>query len=156
MALFKLTDQVWWGNMNAPVDHRGEYKSILDVSGIYNSDNNHYRLSQIDSTTAVFRVYANEDHPATPEFAMMLDGIAEAVRNGKLFPLLVHCFAGQCRAPVTACYMAWILSPDRTRRHADDLWARVLELGKDHGVDQRRLYSPSLRDIMHRCCRSDI
>lgn len=67
MALFKLTDQVWWGNMNAPVDHRGEYKSIVAVVRIVNSRHVQNRLAQIDPTTAVFRVYANEDHPATCE-----------------------------------------------------------------------------------------
>lgn len=147
MAVCQLTEKIWWSNMHGPVEAKGLYKSILDMSGDYIGDGQHYRLSQIEPRTMVFRLWANED--VAPDNALLqgLENIRSALNGFQAFPLLVHCYAGQCRAPATAVFMAWL--ENQTKTYLDNLRARMKELAPlNGGVDERRLYHRLLQEHM--------
>lgn len=152
MAWFELTDKIWYGNMDAPVQAKGKYKAILDLAEGYTDPPYHYSLSALDKKMDVFRMPITEDELATPEWIGKLQTFRFFVAYNNLYPLLVHCFAGQCRAPITAVYFAW----DEGGRYSTDLTCLLMqmrELGKTHGVDEKRRYHASLQEYMRQNSR---
>lgn len=128
--LFKLSEKVWWGSMQAPVEASGAYRSILDLANNYTSDEHHYRISQIPDNVVIVRLPIEELVPCSEWLAKQIKVMLDAIDELQLYPLLVHCGAGWHRSPIVAVYAEWLRGP-RTLESLTTLRDKMLELRPD-------------------------
>lgn len=152
MAHFELCEKVWWGDMQSPVVLAGRYRSVLDLASNYVADCHHYRHSQVPADAVYFRLPTDEDRAVTPDFCQLLEDIFSTVAYNRLFPLLVHCMAGQCRSPIVAAYAAWSLDGHYHFGRFTPIYDRVRSLRVDID-DKRAFHSSLLAHCLRRECR---
>lgn len=129
--IIKLTDQVWWGNWQAPAESAGQVKCIINVAHSFGKrrGRNVYwaNLEQVPWETIYFRFAKKDRQDVTPEYLEAIATAADtAERLGKL-PILTHCQMGGHRGPTSAIFVAWHLG-GRERGLLNHLHARALSL----------------------------
>lgn len=141
MACFRLSDEIWWGDMQCPVSQAGQYRSLLDLASNYVDDGHHYRIGQIPRDALIFRLPTNEDVPLDEVSRGALEGILDVVGNANAYPLLIHCMAGQCRSPIVAAFAEWRLglrSAERLQSIYENMWSLRAD------IDDKRRFHASL------------
>ncbi len=129
--IYKLTDKVWWGNWESPVEAGREVRCIINVAHSFSRrrGRNAYwaRMEQVPWDTITFRFAKKDRMDVTPEYLSWLAAAADiAVQGGKL-PILTHCQMGGHRGPTSAIFVAWHLD-GRTRDALEYLHNRALAL----------------------------
>jgi len=129
--IYKLTEQVWWGNWESPVEAGRDVRCIINVAHSFSRrrGRNAYwaRQEQVPWETITFRFAKKDRMDVTPEYlAAIASAVDSAVLLGKL-PILTHCQMGGHRGPTTALFVAWHLA-GRTRSAFNELHAKALKL----------------------------
>lgn len=129
--IHKLTEQVWWGNWQAPTECIGKIGCIINVAHSFSRrrGRNLYwaNLERVQWEVLYFRFAKKDRQDIDDNYAA---AVASAVDTAKLlgkFPILTHCQMGGHRGPTSAIFAAWHLA-GRSRLALDSLHARALEL----------------------------
>lgn len=110
MAVWKLTDNIWWGDAAAPFECRHTAKSVICVAENLELANHQFspylqHLNHPDpKPKPFFWLPINDYVDVDSDYIEMLDGVLGVIDNGDLFPLLIHCYAGIHRSPAVAIY----------------------------------------------------
>ena len=114
MTIWKLTDDVWWSNHTCLCD-----KLPPEVRAVLGAGRNIADLAPENSPANIpekvpYFSICWPDHERVDHnyFRLLVETIELIVRHGRL-PLLVHCRAGQQRAPTVAVLAASIIATGR-------------------------------------------
>lgn len=136
--LQKLTDQVWFGNWEAPFECIGQVGTIINVAHHFNPrrgrDAYWRMLEDLPWDVLYFRLAKKDRQDIDDAYAVQLACATLAALESKRLPILCHCQMGHHRGPTAALYVAWHLS-EQSRTVFEQLHARLLELSP--GLDMR-------------------
>ena len=109
----KLTDHVWYGNWQAPLECAQTAGSIINVAHHFRPSRGrdaYWRnLAAIPHTVPLFRLARRDKDEFTADYANELIGAIEIIKQSNAFPLLTHCQMGGHRGPSAAVFAAWHL-----------------------------------------------
>ena len=107
MTVTQLTEEVWFGDYEAPFD-MANAKSIINVAH-YIRDKRPYwhRLKQIDSRVLYFRIAKKDRQVFDDQYARVFFHCLDAIKSNEAFPLVTHCQMGGHRGPAAAIVAAW-------------------------------------------------
>jgi protein-tyrosine phosphatase len=148
MSVWKLTDKVWWGNAGSPAECRDTVKSVICVAENPELVQHGYspylqHLSPPSPNPKPFFWLPRNDHVEVDlGYLEMLIGVLDIIDRGKLFPLLIHCFAGVHRSPAVAIYAGRFTDGDEAY---NALHARARELRPEM---EYHAFSLSLHRVM--------
>ena len=129
--IYKLTDKVWWGNWQAPVECVGQVGTIINVAHSFSArrGRNLYwaNLEKVRWDVLYFRLAKKDRQDIDAKYAAALAKAVDAAMLLDKLPILTHCQMGGHRGPTSAIFAAWHLS-GRTHDALDRLHARALEL----------------------------
>lgn len=101
--IWKLTDKVWWGNAEALSEVYAQgVRCVLAVGGNIADKPLGCTPLGVDEKIPYLRVAWPDHEPPPAEYLGLLLDVVGVVRRLELFPLLVHCRAGQMRSPLVA------------------------------------------------------
>lgn len=154
MAVFKLSNEIWWGDMNSPVEQAGNYRSLIDLASNYTADDKHYRLSQVPNNIPILRFPTNEDQPLNGSEILFLERIYDVIHAGNFYPLLIHCMAGQCRSPMVAVHAEFMNQVIKGNGYKTDsfiaIYSKMRVLRFD--IDDKRAFHADLKaHLRYRC-----
>ena len=147
MAVWKLTDNIWWGDAAAPFECRHTAKSVICVAENAELASHGFspylqHLNPPDpKPKPLFWLPINDYVEADRDYVLLLNSVLDVVAIGNLFPLLIHCYAGVHRSPATAIYAAVLQQGGGYQ----DLHAKARELRPEMEYHQ---FSKSLHRIM--------
>lgn len=110
MAVWKLTDNIWWGDAAAPFECRHTAKSVICVAENAELANHgcspylQHLMPPDPKPKPLFWLPINDYVEVDRGYIEMLDGVLGVIDSGDLFPLLIHCYAGIHRSPAVAIY----------------------------------------------------
>jgi len=120
----KLTEEVWYGNADAPFETIGQVGCIINVA--HNVPRNYCRrLTHIPYDTMYLRLAKKDADYVDSVYLMTLAQLAESARWMKRMPILTHCRMGKHRGPTSALAVAFFLS-DKKRATFEALHAKLL------------------------------
>ncbi len=129
--IYKLTDQVWWGNWESPVEAGRQVKCIINVAHSFSRrrGRNAYwaRLEQVPWTNIYFRLALKDRMDVTPQYMNALAAAVDSAVHLDSLPILTHCQMGGHRGPTSAIFVAWHLD-GRTRADLDRHHSKALKL----------------------------
>ncbi len=127
----KLTDQVWFGNWEAPFECIGEVGTIINVAHHFNPGRgrNAYfaKLESLPWDVYYTRLALKDRHDVTPVYCDALRSVVLHARDLGKLPILTHCQMGGHRGPSSGIAAAYFLSdgkPDTLKALHD----RTIEL----------------------------
>lgn len=111
MSVWKLTDSIWWGDVEAPRECLWTAKSVICVAEnreLADPQLSPYavHLSAGCSTKPVFWLPRNDYVEVDHQYVVALNGVIKAIDAANLYPMLIHCYAGVHRSPAVAIYAA--------------------------------------------------
>lgn len=112
--IWKLTDSIWWGNVESPRECLWSTKSVLCVA-----ENRELADPQLSpyaihigagcTSKPVFWLPRNDYVSVDHQYVVALNGVLKAIDSSHLYPLLIHCYAGIHRSPAVAIYAASVI-----------------------------------------------
>ncbi len=112
--IHKLTDRVWWGNWQAPVECLGQVGTIINVAHSFSRrrGRNAYwaNLEQVRWDVMYFRLAKKDRMDIDEKYADALASVVDSVSLLGKFPILTHCQMGGHRGPTSAIFVAWHLA----------------------------------------------
>lgn len=150
MAVWKLTDNIWWGDAAAPFECRHTAKSVICVAENLELANHQFspylqHLNHPDpKPKPFFWLPINDYVEVDADYITLLIGVLDIIDYAKLFPLLIHCYAGIHRSPAVAIYAACVVDRGRDSDY-EPLHAKARELRPEMEYHQ---FSKSLHRIM--------
>jgi protein-tyrosine phosphatase len=122
MALWRLTDSIWWGNVDSPRECLHEAKAVICLAenGELVAPHISPYAVQIPAgcTRPHFWLPRNDFNAVDDQYMRTLVGALATVDSAGLYPLLIHCLAGVHRSPSVAIYAAVRLGGDYESLHA--------------------------------------
>ena len=150
MAVWKLTDNIWWGDASAPFECRHTAKSVICVAENAELANHQFspylqHLNHPDpKPKPFFWLPINDYVEVDADYITLLIGVLDIIDYAKLFPLLIHCYAGIHRSPAVAIYAGCVVDRGRDSDY-EPLHAKARELRPEMEYHQ---FSQSLHRIM--------
>ena len=151
--LKKLTDQVWFGNWQAPQECLGEVGTIINVAHNFSKRRGRSGywadLRNIPHEVFYVRLALKDRQDVSHEYlTAFFRAVDSAVTLGKL-PILTHCQMGGHRGPTSALLAAWHLA-GRSKWSLENLHDDLVELSP--GIVNGRNYYQSSLAYMHKNC----
>jgi hypothetical protein len=139
--IYKLTDQVWWGDRHAISEAPTQIHSVLNVS--HNQRGSYFNsMKQLPQEVPYFRLGRKDRYEMDVEYLRALNGVADIIIANKWYPCLVHCLVGGHRSPGAAVFLGWRIA-NRSLEALGKLRAEMLRLRSDVAINQpyhRSLY----------------
>ena len=149
MAFWKLTDDIWWGDVVSPDECLHTAKSVICVADnpelvIHAFSPYVQHLYHPDpKPKPFFWLPINDYVEVDSDYIKTLDAVIDIVIDRSLYPLLVHCYAGIHRSPAVAIYAGMCLAGGVASY--EPLHAKARELRPEMEYHQ---FSKSLHRIM--------
>ena len=107
--IYKLTDQVWFGDANSPREACDSVKSIINVAhGIRRRF--YYDINEIDRYAFYVRIPRADREVWDDSYFSLFESVADMIVAKHLVPVLCHCQLGGHRGPSAAIAMGWFLA----------------------------------------------
>jgi hypothetical protein len=144
--IWRLTEEVWWGNAGALAELPPEVRCVLAVGGSLEN----LPLSQtplnVPEKVPYLRIAWPDSEEPPPNYAEALNDAFALISHSNLTPVLVHCRAGQMRSPAVAVILAHYL----TRQPIAELVAAATQLRPGIMRDGEGRLMPYCRWILDR------
>lgn len=138
MSVWKLTDNIWWGDANSPRECLDTARAVICVAenpeltllqfSPYRQHLIPYYQNVARAKHKPFFWLPRNDHVEVDrDYIRILRTVIEMVDGEDLYPLLIHCYAGVHRSPAVAIY-AGTITGGGTR---EALHAKALQLRPD-------------------------
>lgn len=114
MSVWKLTDNIWWGDANSPRECLETAESVIcvaenaELSQAHFSPYHQHLASYPNRPKPFFWLPINDHSEVYRDYLSILRSVIETIDNAKLYPLLIHCYAGVHRSPAVAIYAGTI------------------------------------------------
>ena len=129
--IHRLTDQVWWGNWQAPSECVGQVGCIINVAHSFSRrrGRNAYwaNLERVQWEVMYFRLAKKDRMDIDDQYADALASVVDTALTMRKVPILTHCQMGGHRGPTSALFVAWHIA-DRRGAALDELHRRALSL----------------------------
>jgi hypothetical protein len=147
--IHKLTEQVWFGNWEAPFECIGKVGTIINIahhfSPRHGRDVYWSKLKELPHHVLYFRLSKKDREDVDAHYMSALCQVVHIAFQSKKLPILTHCQLGGHRGPTSAIIAAWELA-GRGMNDLQKLHARALQLVP--GLARGRNYYHSSMDIM--------
>ena len=150
MAVWKLTDNIWWGDVMSSHECRYTAKSVICVADNPELVNHAFSpyvqhlLPPDPKPRPFFWLPINDHVDVDRNYLEMLVGVLDIIDHAKLFPLLIQCYAGVHRSPAVAIYAGQVVDQGRDSDY-EPLHAKARKLRPEMEYHQ---FSTSLHRIM--------
>ena len=145
--VYKLTDNIWWGNADSPKEVGNEVGAVLCLCDNREFKGEQFNPLDLPAHTPYFRLTRHDDVAPDTAYMLALNGIIDITTDMK--PILIHCWAGQHRSPNTALYTA-VRRSGYSAELYKTLRGKMLSLRSDI---QWRPFGKYLDDLMQRVCK---
>lgn len=142
----KLTDNVFWGNVNSIRELKDVARSVICVANNDEMIRDHYSPLILPYTVPYFKCADKDRSFPSDSYFEMLKYLIEGIKT-KYEPLLVHCYMGQHRSPIIAIMAAVILNNGSTDYY-ENLMSIVENLLPDFKDTRNYNYSMSAQKWM--------
>ena len=147
--IYKMSEQVWWGDKPSIEESMGKVGSIINVAHAIRKPY-WQNVSKLDWDVWYFKLASPDREELSEEYMIALASVVDAIRIGDKFPLLCHCRMGGHRGPTAALFAYWHLS-GRTRKAFNDgiQWMERRKVGSTR-LNKHRVYRRCMFDFMKR------
>jgi hypothetical protein len=116
--IYKLCEEVWWGNWQAPAECVGQVGTIINVAHSFSrrKGRNLYwaNLEKMQWEVLYFRLAKKDRMDIDDKYAAVLSSFVDSAVLLHKFPILTHCQMGGHRGPTSAIFVAWHLAGRKT------------------------------------------
>lgn len=132
--IWRLTEEVWWGDRFSLTDAEVKGHEVGAVLNLAHNLTEHYGgpphvydLLSLSEEIPYFRLARRDEQEVDEVFIQNLNAILDVIERGEHHPVLIHCWEGRHRSPVTAVYAAFRRG-EPTEIRFNELYGRMLEL----------------------------